>query len=332
MKFRNIFYIILMIFFIIISYFFIDRGINAKTKVFVNYKIDSNVVYDIHTFSEYSKTNNISSDLIDYILFNFDYKMSFSTNVNGSYSYYIYGNVVCYENDLTNVVWQKRYRLLDDVVFVVDRTNVDSISVNDKVLIDYDKYVLYFNECSTHYDNDVLGYLELYLVIKENLDFGVIDNLITDVKNVKVIVPLNTDKFEITILDANESGKYFDFIRQQPVNYLLLILGIFNLSLGISFLVLVIRNIIIVLRKYSSSNLKLESILYEYNDIIVKVNKRFSINKYNCIYVRDFLELLHIYDDIGNPIIFKKLVNSNKALFMIISDDGDAWIYVMNFD
>ena len=106
-------------------------------------------------------------------------------------------------------------------------------------------------------------------------------------------------------------------------------MGIFSLSIGISFLVLTFRNLITTSKNENKYNREIKKILREHDDIIVKVNKFYSKEMYNLIYVDSFKELMDVYKKVGTPISFKEVKRNSTEIF-VITDDESAWIYEMN--
>ena len=145
----------------------------------------------------------------------------------------------------------------------------------------------------------------------------------------KLTIPLSYDTFKINAENENNKiDSYYDFSRKERMNYLLIFIGIFSLSIGLSFLGLTIRNMIIASRKGLSYNKKLTKILNEYSDIIVNVKRFYNKKKYNLIYVDSFDELLSVQQKLGNPISFRETKKGEEAVFLM-TEDENAWIYQM---
>ena len=337
MKFRNVLYVIFMIFFSVFAYFLIDRGINTKTKVLVNYKNSSDVMYKVylHDNDIYNKdylNMNLQyvSDMVDYIDMEFNYNDIFSKNINGYYSYSILVTLVAYTDNINESLWEKEYILVDNIVQVLNQNDLKKVNVSDNVIIDYDEYRAELDRFMDDYNLYVSGYLNVKFIIDENIDFDGIEKTISEKKNIDVIIPLSYDTFRINIInDNNKIDNYYDFSKKESVNYLLLILGALSLAVGISFFALIIRNIIIISKKEGKYNKELKRILREYDDIIVNVNKFYSKEKYNLIYVDSFKELMDVYKKVSNPISFKEIKKNSTAIF-VITDEENAWIYEMN--
>lgn len=333
MKIRNVLYVFLMIIFIALTYFLIDRGINAKTKVYVNYKDNNDITYKVYLNdnSYLGMNNRYNTSLVNKINFDYSFKSIFNTNVNGFYSYNVEGLLVVYTDNINDSLLQKKYILLEDTVNTLNN-NEKIIKLDNNIDIDYIKFRKELSNISKEYNTLVNGYLELRFNIKESLNFSGIDNTKEDSKQMKVIIPLSYDYFKINVIKNDDKiDSYYDFSKKQPVNYLLMILGALSLSSGISFLALVIREMVITYKKESAYNKELRKILGAYNDIIINIKKFYNKKKYNLIYVDSFKELLEVYDKVENPISFREIKKNSKAIFVLIDDDS-AWIYELSSD
>lgn len=332
MKFKNIVCIFLMAVFMVLTYILFDRGINTKTKIYVNYKNTSDVAYKV-----YLKNSNkpIGMDKryvtsqVDKINLDFNVVSTFSHHVNGFYKYNIEGVLVAYTDDITDSLYQKKYILLSDIVNPLN-TNENAVSMEQDIDIYYDKYIDALKKIGEEYNLDVNGYLEIRFNSLESLNFNEIDGT-KELKNkIKVIIPLSYDKFRINVInDKKKLESYYDFSRKQPVNYLLIVLGSICFALGVTFILFVIRNMITIYKKENKYTKKLKEILKVHEDIIVNVKRFYNKKKYNLIYVASFEELMDVYNKVGNPISFREIKKNSEAIFLLIDEDN-AWIYKMN--
>ena len=337
MKIRNIIYIILMVIFTVLAYLLFDRGFNVKTKIVVNYQEKSDLNYkvylhdnDIYNREYLGMNDKYITKLVDNIMVDFNYNIMFDKDISGYYTYKVVGTLVAYQDDINDSLWEKDYVLLNDQTNVLNANDLKSIEIKDGINIDYDKYQDELNKFKQDYDIDVSGYLMVKVIIKENLDFYYVDKLVEDEKEIKMIIPLSYDTFKINVIkDNNTVDKIYDFSKKEPVNYLLLIIGAFSLSLGISFLALTIRNMVLSYRKTSDYQKELRMILKDYGDIIVEVKRFYNKKKYNLIYVDTFKELMDVYNKVGNPISYREVKKDQEAIFIIIDTDN-AWIYRLN--
>lgn len=334
MKFKNITYVILMIFFMAISYLLISGGLNTKTKIVANYKEKSDLSYlvylhenDIYQDAYLEMNQKYIADLVDYVDISFNYNNHFDKDVNGYYSYVVIGNLVAYEEEGKESLFKKEYTLMDLKATVLDGNNIRDINIEDTLAVDYDTYREEILKFKKDYDIDVYGYLDVKVIIKLNLEFKGIERVVEDEKEMTINIPLGDETFRIVRdNDNNKKDSYYDFSKNERVNYLLILIGMFSLSIGISFLALTLRNMIIANRMGHSYQKELDRILTEYDDIIVTVKRFYNRKKYNLIYVESFKELMDAYDKVGNPITFRETKKGEEATFLMTQDDN-AWIY-----
>ena len=337
MKIRDYVYIICMVFFFALAYLLFDRGFNVKTKTLVNYQKDSDISYRVYLHENdeyqgnYQKMNErYLTELVDNIKFDFLYKKLFNKEVTGYYTYSVIGVLHAYADDITDDVWTKEYKILDNNTIVLNQGNEKVIDINDRATID-------FNKCKNDLDNFIKkynialqGYLKVNFIINEELNFKGIDKVVSDEAKIEAIIPLSYDTFKINIKNDNHNiDSYYDFSTREKVNYFLLILAAFSLSLGISFLALVIREMVYATDDKTKYVRELKKILSTYDDKIVKVKRFYNKKKYNLIYVDSFLELLDVYNEVGNPISYREVKKDEEAIFIIVDEDN-AWIYQMS--
>ena len=295
MKFKNVLYMFLMVIFMVLAYLFINSGINAKTKVYVNYKIDNDVIYKVYLYDSdkpLSMNSRYTTSLVDRINLGFIFNSVFSTKVAGYYKYNINGYLVAYTDDINDILLQKKYILLSDIINPLNN-NENYIKLEQDIDINYNEY-------------------------REELE-----------KQIKVIIPLSYDNFRINVInDKKDLNSFYDFSKKQPVNYLLMLLGAFCLSLGIAMLSLVIRSMIISYKEENKFNKEFKKILKLHDDKVVSVKRFYNKKKYNLIYVSTFDELIDVYNNVKKPISYKLIKRNSKAIFLLI-EDNNAWIYRM---
>lgn len=333
MKVRNILYIFLMIIFIVLAYLFFDRGINVKTKIFVTYQEKSDITYKVYLYDNdiYSKSylnmnERYLANLVDDIDINFVYNSLFSKELNGYYTYSVTSALVGYTDDINESLFRKEDILLNKTV-PLNQNNLSEIKINDKVIIDYDKYFNELKKYNDEYNTKISGYLEVLMKINENLDFFGNERIIKDTKEMKLIIPLSYETFKISIQnDNNNVDKYYDFSKKEKINFIFLVIGAFCLSVGISFFALTIRNMINESHDEINYRKELKRIINNNSEILVKVKKFYSKHKYNLIYVASFAELMDAYRRVENPISYKEVKKNEETIFLMIDEDN-AWIY-----
>ena len=335
MKKRMVFYTIISMVFMILSYLFIVSGIDMKTKIYVKYQQVDDISYVVNllpnTVYENDYLNmggNYIGSLVKDIDLDLKYNLIYARNITGYYVYNLKGTLVASEGE--DILWEKNYDLLADKVTVLDQNKVKDIRVKDKTSIDYQKYVNEINDFNKKYNMEVSGVLLVSFKLKTTLDFTGFKNTYDDTKEVKMVIPVTNEAFKIKILDDNrEFDSYNEMTNKEGVNYLFLVFGALCLSVGIAFLMVVIKNLLEINNKENKYVKELKKILNEHGDEIVNVYEFNNAKKYNLIYVDSFKELLDVYDKVDSPISFKELKKNQKAVFLIIENDN-AWIYILN--
>ncbi len=335
MKKKMVFYTIISMVFMILSYLFIVSGIDMKTKIYVKYQQVDDISYVVNllpnTVYENDYLNmggNYIGSLVKDIDLDLKYNLIYARNITGYYVYNLKGTLVASEGE--DILWEKNYDLLADKVTVLDQNKVKDIRVKDKTSIDYQKYVNEINDFNKKYNMEVSGVLLVSFKLKTTLDFTGFKNTYDDTKEVKMVIPVTNEAFKIKILDDNrEFDSYNEMTNKEGVNYLFLVFGALCLSVGIAFLMVVIKNLLEINNKENKYVKELKKILNEHGDEIVNVYEFNNAKKYNLIYVDSFKELLDVYDKVDSLISFKELKKNQKAVFLIIENDN-AWIYILN--
>ena len=335
MKKKMVFYTIISMVFMILSYLFIVSGIDMKTKIYVKYQQVDDISYVVNllpnTVYENDYLNmggNYIGSLVKDIDLDLKYNLIYARNITGYYVYNLKGTLVASEGE--DILWEKNYDLLADKVTVLDQNKVKDIRVKDRISIDYQKYVNEINDFNKKYNMEVSGVLLVSFKLKTTLDFTGFKNTYDDTKEVKMVIPVTNEVFKIKILDDNrEFDSYNEMTNKEGVNYLFLVFGALCLSVGIAFLMVVIKNLLEINNKENKYVKELKKILNEHGDEIVNVYEFNNAKKYNLIYVDSFKELLDVYDKVDSLISFKELKKNQKAVFLIIENDN-AWIYILN--
>lgn len=327
---RSMLYAFLMIMFAVFGYVFLNSGFNTKTRVRVDYEDSSDVYYKVNYIDD-SFVNGLDNDryisnMVGSIDINYIYNNLISEYVNGYYRYNVEGYLIAYEDDITNSLWERKYELVSDKTVLLDKNNVNNIKLDDTVRIDFKKYRDEIDSFIDDYDIEISGYLHIRINILEFLKFSSLSNEYADNKVIIVNIPLTDDIFKINVNNIVDKNSYYEFSSGVSMNLAFIIIGAICLSLAITFLVMVIRQFILIYNRQSEYRRELNKVLSRYEDVIVKV-KRFYVNKkYNMIYVDSFDELMDVSEKKNKMISFNEVKKDSKSIFVIIDGD-DAWIY-----
>lgn len=325
---KSLYYAIFLVIFGALGYIFLDSGFNTKTKVKVEYEDKSEVFYKVNYLDgEYgSSGDKYISSLIDTIDIAYNYKNLISEYISGYYRYSVDANLITYEDDISNSLWEREYKLVNENTVVLDENNINSINIGESFEVDFVKYRNVISEFIDDYDIDVSGYLQIKIKILEFLKFTSLNNNYEDSKVITINIPLTDDTFKIDIDNIDSKNSCYEFTSDKAMNVIFLIIGAFCISVSLALLILVIKQFRLIYNKQSEYSKKLKKILSKYDDCIVKV-KRFYVNKkYNMIYLDSFEDLIDIYQKKNKLISYKEVKRDSESIFVIIDED-DAWIY-----
>lgn len=333
MYYKSIYYAFIMVLCGVFSYLFLNSGLNTTTKRYVYYENNSDVIYKVNYIEDnYSNnTNKYISNLVNDIDISFNYENILSEYVSGYYKYDVVGYLTTYMEDINDELWIREKNIIDDKVIVLDENNINSININDSFKIDFKEYRKEIYDFINEYDMELSGYLSIKINIMEYLNFSSLDNEYDDYKTITINIPLTNDTFKINIDKINNIDNYYEFKTNTSMNIILLVIGVFCLSLTITSIIMVIRQFKIIYKNQSIYKKELKYILSKYDEFIVKVNKMIVTKKYNMIYVDNFEELLDVHNKKNLMISFKEVKRDSESIFVII-DEFDAWIYRLSKD
>lgn len=325
--------IILVILIIVVLTVYIKFNDSSK----ICYKESSNVDYkvflkDNEFYAEnYSKKDNqYIASLIDYILADFCYDLEiYESEIKYDYKYRIEAEVNVEEKTTNKSIYNFDEILVEEKKFesVKDKT----ISIKEKVNIDYNKYNDLIKKFITVYDLDeAIATLTINMYI--NID-GIDGNFQRDGSDeylVSLDIPLTTKTVGID-LSTNLIGCEDELITCETKKMLW---G----KVLIVILVLMEIRYIVKLCQYMSKNrtpediykLELNKILSNYGSYIQKINNGFNMDKYELIEVDKFNDILEIRDTIQEPILMFEISEKLKTYFMIPSKNQILYIYELS--
>ena len=313
-KYKNLIFIILSIIFALLSYIYIDRGINLRTRKHFDYQVNSDIFYKVNLFNDADFSDiNVGSvylaSMVKDIDFTVNYHKKTLNNINGYYNYSVTGTLVTYKNNLKDVVWKDNYTFIENKTVLLNENYVRDIKINDTFTLDYGEYKEKINEFNNTHDVNLDGYLELQFNINEVLDFSEINDTVNDSTVIKVLVPLSSDTLKIVTVNNPDSNtkSYYEFTNRERVNYLFLVFGAFCFSIMVANLVLVILGGVKIYKDVHKYDKEIKEITSKYSDILVKVKRFYNKKKYNLIYVSSFDELMDVYKKIKAPITYREV-------------------------
>lgn len=304
----------------IFGYLFFLNGINSETKIKVYYQNGSLVDYKLN----YNET----TDFLDNIDINYIYKSVFSEDISAKYTYSVSVYLHAYKKDIKNVIWFRKYDLVEDKVFEVNKDNY--VEIKDNFKLDYKKYCDELEDFLFLEQINGKGYLNIQISFNEYLNKKENDNINKLPKVINIDIMMD-DTPSFTVSNILEKDSYYNFDKHSIMNFIFITLSMLCFSLAISFFFLIIRQFKIIGERQNKYSKEIKKILSKYDYCIVKVNRLYVSKKYNMIYVDNFDDLLDVYNSRNVMINYKEVKRGMESIFVII-DSNDAWIYKFTSD
>ena len=238
-----------------------NNSYNIENKTYYEVTLNSNNYYDHNIIgsNKYYIGNSIKS--ID-IYFNYYLKNNSKENIN--YSYDIEASLKSYADNGTKLIWEKDFNLDS-----TKKINQKEIIINKIHTLDYQYYVNYVKSFQEYYHLKT----ETYLYIKLNIN---IDNTLNPY--ILLTIPINENVIEINM---QEDNSFLNINKQNDSNK------------KASFIIITIAIIILVISiHYKNDNEN--TLLKNYQDIIITTENKPFINSNKIIYLTNLKDLINI--------------------------------------
>ena len=265
---------------IILSIIIILIGILFLEVIYFSKNIQKNNIYESKNKTYYEVTlkpniyflnnkieanNYYIANSIKTIDIHFNYYLKNKKKENINYSYDITATLKSYADNGTKLIWTKDFNLKN-----INNIKQKEINIKENYNLDYQYYVNYVKTFQEYYDIKVETYLYVTLNIK-------IDDQINP--HIILTIPINENVIEITMKEDNI------FLENNTQDIDLNEIVVFD------FIVIII---ILVVSKFLFSKNNEETILKEYNDIIIAVQNEPNINSNNIIYLNNLKDLMNM--------------------------------------
>lgn len=323
---------------LVLGYFLFSKGINNKENIYVNYKENNTINYNVYlkpnNFFESSylpKDSTYISSLIDYIDIYFNYNMVYDKPVSGTYTYFIRASLVANKTDNNKQsYWTKEYVLKDNVKNTFTKTGNFNIAENIK--INYQEYNDLLTSFKKEYGLAIDGELKVELVVKSSANYNDSKNDIQNESTMNLEIPLTQLSVDIKI-DSNPTGKSSDvvvdtLVLNDKTHKIEFVAGISCFVISIFLIIFLLKAISNENKRHSKYGKELNRILTTYDSIIVNASKLQDLTKYNVIVVNTFDELLDAHNEVRMPINYIELEKNYESVFILINNNI-AWIYRM---
>ena len=323
--------IVVAIILLIVGFYFLLMSLNNKEIIDLgtienkdlNYKVylNSNNYFE----NKYLDENKVYiRKLVDYIDARMNYNLEFKQKVSGEYTYYVEGIVEANKTNSQNGnYWRKEYVLSDPMTSKIDGSNKINISQNTR--INLNKYNQIFEDFKNDYSISSDGLLKINLIVKTKYDNDFSKNN-TKEAILTMNIPLGKDSFEITtnIKKKKTEDNLTKVITNN--NIYIVILRTLGIGLMIISVVIIMKNLLLPSNKKENEyQLKIKKILDEYDGIIGTIETLPNLDNYTILKVKEFEELLDIYNEVKMPINYYENKRKNESSFIIINDKI-AWI------
>lgn len=299
-----------------------------NNKSTINYKVflKPNKLYDTN-FLEEGKL--YITEFVDYIQTNFKYEFCGKriSNLNGTYDILAKIQGFTIEKDEIKYIWEKNYVIIQQKSFSI-KDNAKIINEEFKFGLDeYNNFVKEIIELSK-----INCQTQLNLMMNINLEGNIDKGLIKETISPNIIVPLNTNIFQISGNNNIEKPGVIEEIEQiqLPINkkqviFHVVIIGILMILLILS--IFFTEGIIVIKDKREKF---IKEIFKRHGDRIVALNSELAINHNNCNKVKSIDDLVKIADEMCKPIMYKYNPYNNKIKMFYVIDENN--IFILDID
>ena len=317
---------------IILIFLSLKININSNLMYYQTSNLDYHVnlkpndYYDQKTLG---KNMSYVASLIDTINVDFNYNFRTSDKLDYKYNYYIEAETVVKQDQGDNVIFSKKEKIVNDKSQSLKDN--DNFSINEKVMINYDKYNDVVKSFKSSYALSAKSELILTLYVNIVDEEGNELKTLNADNKMNITVPLTEQMIDIKMnyKEVNNSDSLVTNTNVSINSKPLFVLGI---TLVLFFIVDIVKLIILlskVAKKKTPYDLKLGKILREFDRIIVESKKDIIIDEnQDIIDVKTFEELLDVRDNLEKPILFYELHKGQKCIF-IVKNNYEVYRYIL---
>lgn len=335
--FKRIKLFIFLILFIITTFWI---SIAVKKTITLYYKENSNINYlvyvkqdEFYTEPYLPKGMKYIASSIDYIDINFNYNFKMNEQMNYDYYYYIEADVKVFDqNDPTNIIYEKKKKLVDDKVYA-DQEGL-AFSIDENLKINYGEYNDLIRDFKSAYNLAADSNLTLTMYIYVEGDYKDLEEPIRAHNTMDLVIPLTTQTIDIDMdyKEINNSDAIKETSTKGTLSNLFLSISIFISALALISLIDLIRYIFKTIKRKTPYQKKLQAILIEYDRVIVGVSNSTALScDTNFIEVTTFEEILDVSDRLEQPILFYEIQKGQRSEF-IVRKDNDTYFYIVDAD
>ena len=270
--------------------------------------------------------------LIDNIIADFDYNFAMAANdVEFEYKYSIDAILSIIDKTSGAVIFGTTDSIVPQKSVT---TKGDSISVDETVTIDFEKYNSLANKFVTSYN---LSGTESTLKVKLSVDFvGVCDQFNSDSAHsydITLNVPLTEKTVVMNTSSANlrDSGQILACGNATLKNVFFVLFIVFASLAVLSAAALVVFSRLTI-NTDITYDIRIKKILRNYKSYIQKINNTFNEEGYQVLVIDSFDELLEIRDTLQLPILMNENIDRTSTKFIIPTSSNILYSFEIRVD
>lgn len=328
-------FIIIIILLFIMSIICLFVYMKRNDRVFVRYNESSNIDYKVflkeNNFfdNDYLESNKqYIASLLDYIVADFNYKLSFENEaIEYKYLYRIESSVDVIDDDTDNFLYTNNEVILDEKEFI---TTEKEIIIKENINIDYNYYNNLISRFVSVYDlEDAISTLNINMYVKIIGSFDDNDGGNEKESVISLSIPLTTKTVAIDLSNnlVNSENNVLRYKSSDDKYFKILIVGILFLFVD---LVLGLIMMLYIIRTRSAKNIyevEVRKILNNYGSYIQPLDNDLSFEGYQLLEINSFNDMLEIRDTIRQPILMRENKDKTGVLFMIPNNTKILYVY-----
>ena len=309
--------------------------IDRNESQYVSYDETSNIDYQVYyKQNEFFENNYLDSDkqyiasLIDSINAEFKYNISLDeVDVEYKYTYRIEANVIVRDKDNKNLFYDKTDVLLKEIEEI---SSMKEVSINEKIIIDYDYYNERIKKLVTVYDlENAESFLNLNMYVNVIGSCEEFEDNHEKERVITLAIPLSKDTIAIDFVDdtVSTTNNVMKCNVEDNNSTLFLAIGIGLSILDLCLVIAVIRYEINTRSAETIYEKELKKILNNYSSSIQMLGSDFNFKAYQLLKIETFTDILEISDKLRQPILMKENHEKTGAYFIIPSNTKLLYVY-----
>lgn len=312
---------------------FLVHYLNNCCSTYIDFYETGNIDYKVYLeendffVNKYlGKDRQYIAELIDYIIADFEYKVSLENNdISYKYDYRIEIEANVVNKETRNVIFNKRQEVINRQDLEAD----NGIIIGQNIKIDYSYYNNLVRELINTYG--LMDTAESRLLAKMYVSYNCwLGELKNDVKNNIVLtmeIPLAERTVDVSLDNDVFSLNNDFFVFTSKDNYIIYLVVSILFGLVVLYLIVVLLRYCIKVNSYISNfDKNLNKILKNYESYIQKMDGNFDFRGYKVLKVFEFESMLELRDMLSKPIM---MINdeTNGIIRFVITTDDIAYVY-----